>query len=52
MNSESPYQRQLEQFGDTDEVRINALETEYGFGYCQAIGELIYALTTCRPDIS
>ena len=23
-----------------------------GFGYCQAIGELIYALVTCRPDIS
>ena len=52
MNSASSYQRQLEQFGDTDEVRINALETEYGFGYRQAIGELIYALTTCRPDIS
>jgi hypothetical protein len=28
------------------------MEEEMGFGYRQAIGELIYALVTCRPDIS
>ena len=30
------------------------METEkhYGFSYRQAIGELIYAMVTCRPDIS
>ena len=34
------------------EENLSALENEMGFGYRQAIGELIYALTTCRPDIS
>ena len=27
-------------------------EEQLGFSYCQGIGEIIYALVTCRPDIS
>ena len=52
MKSDSSYQRQLEQHIDTTPEEIIALENEMGFGYRQAVGELIYALTTCRPDIS
>jgi hypothetical protein len=29
-----------------------SMEHEMGFGYRQGIGELIYALVTCRLDIS
>lgn len=34
------------------EEEIDLLESEMTFGYRQAIGELIYAMITCRPDIS
>ena len=33
------------------EARLK-LQVEMNFDYCQAIGELIFAMTTCRPDIS
>ena len=52
MLSDSTYQRKLEQQHIPTEQEIHALELEMGFGYRQAIGELIYALVTCRPDIS
>ena len=32
--------------------RINAIEKELGYSYRQGRGELLYALITCRPDIS
>ena len=52
MNADNSYQRQLEQAPIPTEEEIKALEKEMGFGYRQAIGELIYAMVTCRPDIS
>ena len=52
MKSEAAYQRKLETADTPSESEIAALEKKYGFGYRQAIGELIYALVTCRPDIS
>ena len=52
MKSEAAYQRKLETTDIPSESDIARLETKYGFGYRQAIGELIYALVTCRPDIS
>ena len=52
IKSDAPYQRQLETAPHSDEQEIKKLEKEYGFGYRQAIGEMIYALVTCRPDIS
>ena len=29
-----------------------ALEDRMGFSYCQALGEILYAIITCRPDLS
>ena len=52
MKSDSAYQKQLETTEEPTMDAIAAIEEEMGFGYRQAIGELIYALTTCRPDIS
>jgi hypothetical protein len=52
MQADSKYQRSLEEIHHPTETEIKAIEKEMGFGYRQAIGELIYALVTCRPDIS
>ena len=38
--------------GDADEKAQRKLVKEMGFGYRQAIGEMIYAMVTCRPDLS
>ena len=38
--------------GDPDEKVQNALEKEYKFKYRSGIGEIIYAMVTCRPDVS
>ena len=38
--------------GDKDEKAQRALAKEMGFGYRNGIGELIYAMVTCRPDLS
>ena len=50
MNDNNKFHRDLETFTPTED--IVALEKEMGFGYKNAIGELIYAMVTCRPDIS
>ena len=52
MISDNAYQHRLETQDIPTEKEINDLEKKMGFGYRQAIGELIYALVTCRPDIS
>ena len=52
MISDPSYQRKLETTDTPTDKEIERLETKFGFGYRQAIGELIYALVTCRPDIS
>ena len=53
MSEDKDYLRQLEsaELPSTEEQRI-ALQVEMKFNYRQAIGELIYAMVTCRPDIS
>jgi hypothetical protein len=38
--------------GDPDRKQQEILAKTMGFGYRSGIGELIYALVTCRPDIS
>ena len=50
MYNDAQYQRKLEQTEPA--MDITRLEKDMGFGYRQAIGELIYAMVTCRPDIS
>jgi hypothetical protein len=52
MIADSHYQQKLETTEIPTESEISALENEFGFGYRQAVGEIIYALVTCRPDIS
>jgi deoxyuridine 5'-triphosphate nucleotidohydrolase len=52
MRADNEYQRELENSEELDQAKIKRMEEEMGFGYRQAIGELIYALVTCRPDIS
>jgi dUTP pyrophosphatase len=52
MNPDPKYQRKLEQAEPGTENEIKLLERRFNFGYRQAIGELIYAMITCRPDIS
>jgi dUTP pyrophosphatase len=36
----------------SSEMDQRNLQVEMNFNYCQAIGELIFAMVTCRPDIS
>ena len=52
MQDYSEYQRSLEDATPLTTPELNAIEDRLGFSYRQAIGELIYALVTCRPDIS
>ena len=52
MLSDNNYQRKLENQAIPTDDEIKKMESDMGFGYRQAIGELIYALVTCRPDIS
>jgi deoxyuridine 5'-triphosphate nucleotidohydrolase len=52
MISDNHYLHKLEEQPVPTAQEIKQLESEFGFGYRQAIGELIYALVTCRPDIS
>jgi hypothetical protein len=47
MQSDSSYQQNLENAEVLTQEEIATLEKQYGFGYHQATGELIYALVTC-----
>lgn len=38
--------------GNPDLKEQERLKKEYGFGYRSGIGEIIYAMVTCRPDVS
>jgi hypothetical protein len=53
MRSENEFSKRLEQAiqPKTDKERYR-LQRDMKFNYRQAIGELIYAMVTCRPDIS
>lgn len=53
MKAEHGYQKLLEEAPTpmTPDA-ITALQHKMGFNYRQAIGELLYAMVTCRPDIS
>jgi dUTPase len=52
MNPDPKYHKQLESYKPLTDIEKHALEKELGFGYRQAVGEIIYAMVTCRPDIS
>ena len=53
MDENKDYIRQLESADPpANDIEKTALQVDMGFNYRQAIGELIYAMVTCRPDIS
>jgi hypothetical protein len=53
MRNDSVYQANLELSYGPDNIKEQRdLETQMGFSYRQAIGELIFAMTICRLDIS
>ena len=52
MNPDNRYQRALEEASPLGEEEKQLLESKLRFKYRQAAGEIIYAMITCRPDIS
>ena len=52
MHSDSEYAKQLETAESLSEEELKNVEKEFKFSYRQAIGEILYALVTCRMDIS
>ena len=52
MDPDNKYQAKLENSTPATLDELQSLEDKYGYNYRQAIGELIYILVTCRPDIS
>ena len=52
MNPDVKYQHKLEQAEPLELAEKLQLEKKLGFTYRQAIGEIIYAMITCRPDVS
>ena len=52
MNPDTKYQRQLEQAEPLSIDEKKLLEQKLRFTYRQAVGEIIYGMITCRPDIS
>ena len=53
MRNDAKYINEIETSkGPEDESMKAELEKRMGFSYRQAIGELLYAMVTCRPDIS
>ena len=52
MRDNTEYIREIENSSPLDSTEKDLLEEDIGFTYRQAIGELIYAMVTCRPDIS
>ena len=51
-NSESFMKSFLSAVGDTSECTQDKLDRDMGIKYRNGLGELIYALVTCRPDLS
>jgi len=53
MKTESAYLREMElSKGPVEENDKKQLEIRMKFGFRQALGEVLYALVTCRPDFS
>jgi hypothetical protein len=52
MKDNPEYHRQLENATPLSDDERENIESKLKFTYRQAIGELIYALVTCRPDLS
>ena len=51
MDPEPAYRTRLETEEPASENERRSLEKEYGFKYRQGVGEILFAMVTCRPDI-
>ena len=52
MHNDTTYNKNIDLAKPIPESELSAVEKEFGFTYKQGIGELIYAMVSCRPDIS
>lgn len=52
MSEDSKYNRSIEEATPLTPEALTKVEKKYGFTYRQGVGELIYAMVTCRSDIS
>ena len=52
MNDDSAYTEMIEDVTPLSEQDLIQTEKDDGFSYRQYIGELVYAMVACRPDIS
>ena len=51
MDPEPEYRKRLETDEPANDKERIKLEKEYGFKYRQGVGEILFAMVTCRPDI-
>jgi hypothetical protein len=52
MQTDATYRKTLETAEPATEKELKDLEKAYGFKYRQGIGEILYVMVTCRPDVS
>lgn len=52
MHNDLDYDKDIENSEPIPPSELSAIEKEFGFSFKYRVGELIYALVTCRPDIS
>ena len=52
MSEDKDYNKLIESATPMDQKELQLCEKEFNFTYRQGIGVLIYAMVTCRPDIS
>ena len=52
MKSDPEYNHKIEKATPLTNKDLRKVEIDFGFIYRQGIGELIYGMVTCRPDIS
>ena len=52
MSENSTYNKAIESAEPLQPNELAKIENKFGFSYRQGIGELLYAMLTCRPDIS
>ena len=52
MHNDPEYNTEIDTATPIPLNELPSIQKEFGFSYKQGIGELIYALVTCRPDIS
>ena len=52
MSENAEYNHKIETAPALDPTETKKMEKKYGFTYRGAIGELLYLMLTCRPDLS